>query len=120
MSKRNKSERLAVVLEIAKMLNKFPTNLLNEYAGDETYINLYHSKYEAIIKVKKEFDFYINQDDTNPKLLTGVSGRIPFLEIEKIIEYVLPIKKNQETHFVFRTTEKNTDVPYTHLNNKQL
>lgn len=118
MIKRNKSERLTVVLEIAKMLRNFPTNLLNEYAGKETYIDLYNAKYEAIIKVKKEFDFYINQDDSNPKLLTGVSGRIPFPEIEKIIEYVLPIKNNQETHFVFRTTEKDTDVPFVHMKDR--
>jgi len=45
-------------------------------------------------------------------MLTGVSGKIPFPEIEKYIEYVLPIRINQKSHFVFRTTEKDTDVKY--------
>jgi hypothetical protein len=112
MSKRNKAQRLEVVLEIAKILKKFPTAALGDYFGREEYINYYDTTYEAIEKIKKEFEYYINQDDKNQKMLTGVSGKIPFPEIEKYIEYVLPIRINQKSHFVFRTTEKDTDVKY--------
>jgi hypothetical protein len=111
--KRNRIERLGVVLEIAKILKKFPTSAINDYFGKEDYINYYDSKYPAIEKIKKEFDYYINQDDSNPKMLTGVSGKISFPEIEKYIEYVLPIRRTQKSHFVFRTTEKDENVPYT-------
>jgi hypothetical protein len=111
--KRNRNERLQVVLEIAKILKNFPTSAISDYFGKEDYINYYDSKYLAIEKIKKEFEYYINQDDNNQKMLTGVSGKIPFPEIEKYIEYVLPIRKTQQSHFVFRTTEKDTDVPYT-------
>ena len=116
MSKRNKAKRLEVVLEIAKILKRFPTAALGDYFGKEEYINYYDSHYPAIDKIKKEFDYYINQDDRNIKMLVGVSGKIPFPEIEKYIEYVLPIRINQKSHFVFRTTEKDTDVKYVHLN----
>jgi hypothetical protein len=116
MSKRNKRERLVVVLEIAKILKKFPTAALGDYYGKEEYINYYDSKYDAIEKIKREFDYYINQDDNNKKMLTGVSGKIDFPEIEKYIEYVLPIRINQQSHFVFRTKEKERDVKYVKIN----
>jgi|694.fasta_scaffold40560_4 hypothetical protein len=116
MSKRNKVQRLELVLEIAKILKRFPTAALGDYFGKEEYINYYDSKYEAIDKIKKEFDYYINQDDRNIKMLVGISGKIPFPEIEKYIEYVLPIRVNQKSHFVFRTTEKETDVKYVKVN----
>lgn len=114
--KRNRKERLEVVLEIAKILKKFPTSAINDYFGNEDYINYYDSKYPAIEKIKNEFTYYINQDDTNPKKLTGITGKIPFPEIEKYIEYILPIRKSHKSHFVFRTTEKDTNVPYTKVN----
>ena len=116
MSKRNKRERLELVLEIAKILKKFPTSALGDYFGKEEYINYYDTSYPAIEKIKNEFNYYINQDDKNYKMLTGVSGKIPFPEIEKYIEYVLPIKLSQKSHFVFRTTEKDTDVKYVKIN----
>jgi hypothetical protein len=109
-------QRIEVVLEIAKILKKFPTAALGDYFGKDEYINYYDSKYEAIDKIKKEFEYYINQDDSNEKMLTGVSGKIQFPEIEKYIEYVLPIRINQQSHFVFRTTEKDTNVKYVKVN----
>jgi len=56
MSKRNKAQRLEVVLEIAKILKKFPTAALGDYFGREEYINYYDTTYEAIEKIKKEFE----------------------------------------------------------------
>ena len=116
MNKRNKQERLELVLEIAKILKKFPVAALGDYYGKEEYINYYDTNYKAINKIKEEFKYYINQDDKDNKKLNGVSGKIPFPEIEKYIEYVLPINRNHKSHFVFRTTEKDTNVKYVKIN----
>ena len=55
MSKRNKAQRLEVVLEIAKILKRFPTAALGDYFGKEEYINYY----DRLYKLKFERNYKI-------------------------------------------------------------
>lgn len=93
--KKNKQERLTIVLEICKKLRDFPTST-------GTTIDLYNGYYDAIHEIKDVFKEYVNQDDCNPKHLIGFSGKIDFPEIGRKIEYVLPINTNANSLFVFR------------------
>lgn len=92
-NKKNKQERLKIVLEICKKLRDFPTST-------GTTIDLYNGHYDAIHKIKEVFTEYVNQDDS--KHLIGFSGKIDFPEIGRKIEYVLPIQNSVNSLFVFR------------------
>lgn len=100
-NKRNRNERLDVVLNISKRLKKFPKATYIKTEMDP-YIDLYNSDYNAILRLKQIFKEYINQDDKLPELLVGMSGKIVFHEIERRIEYRLPINKRNEPLFVLR------------------
>jgi hypothetical protein len=89
----SKSERLVIVLEIFK-------NLKNYKQKNGNTINLYNEKLCSFIKEFKEITKkYINQKEDDIKEYKGI---LNFEEINKKIEYILPIKKNKEPLFVIR------------------
>lgn len=90
--KRDKSERVTLILYLVKKLQNFPIDY------DRT-MNLYLSDFDAIHKLKKVFTEYINQDE---KYAVSLSGRIKFEELNKVIEYTLPIKRTIEPSLIFR------------------
>jgi len=95
MNKRNKHERVELVVYLAKLLKNYPVQ-------PGQYLNLYISEFPAINQLKSIFKSFVNQDDSYPRLLNGASGIIPFPEINRKIEYKLPIRKNTEPLLVFR------------------
>lgn len=97
MNKRNKQERLQVVLDIAQKLKRFPKSGFTVF--ETPYMDLYNSEYPAIVKLKKVFHEYIHQSDENS---TGFSGQILFEELNRKIEYILPIKKRAQPLFVLK------------------
>lgn len=99
---KTKSERLNIVLDICKKLRNFPTAEHPLLETHESHLNLYDSDYDAIIKLKKIFSEYVNQDDNTPDLLTGFSGKIKFPELNRIIQYILPIKSYANHVIVFK------------------
>ena len=104
--KRNKQERLQIVLDICKQLKRFPKSSYLP-TDPHPYLDLYNSDYPAIQQLKQVFQDFINQDDSKPNLLSGLSGKIKFPELTRRIEYVLPIKVNVDPTFVLRTLENN-------------
>ena len=89
----SKSERLVIVLEIFK-------NLKNYKQKNGNIINLYNEKLCSFIKEFKEITKkYINQKEDDIKEYKGI---LDFEEINKKIEYILPIKKDKEPLFVIR------------------
>lgn len=90
---KTRKERLDLVLDIVKKLRAFP---MNDYHGT---IDIYSAAFPAIAEVKQIFRNYIGQDDVNP---CGYSGKIAFPELNKTIEYILPISKHAQSLFVFR------------------
>lgn len=94
--KKNKNERLSIVLDIIKKLKSF-------YSSDNTIIDLYNQQYPTIIKLKSIFNEYINQDDSHPSLIYGLNGKLYFPEINKKIIYTLPVKKDSEPIFILRS-----------------
>ena len=86
-AKRNKEERLKLVLGLSKQLRDFPD------------VNLWNSQFESITKVKQIFNEYVNQDE---KHASGRSGKIYCDELNRIIDFILPIKSNVEPLFVLR------------------
>lgn len=86
-------ERLEIVLNITKKLKNY------ELKTGKT-INLYNDNLCEFIKEFKTITYnYIKQDENNLKEFKGI---LKFTEINKIIEYNLPIKKNVEPLFVIR------------------
>lgn len=93
---RTKEERVVIVLDLIKKLKKFPRgDFFTTNNLDNLYINLYNEEYPAIKELKKGFDEYINNE-------YSVSGKIKFQEINRKIEYVLPIKKTIQPIFVLK------------------
>lgn len=93
--KKNKSERLEIVIDIVKKLKKFPTS-------ENTFIDIYNSEFPTITKLKQVFNEYINQDDNHPSLIYGLNGKLLFPEINKRIVYVLPVKKDASSTFILQ------------------
>lgn len=102
--KKTKQERLQIVIDLCKRLKSFPTAPHPLLETELSHLNLYDSDFDAILQIKKIFNMYVNQDDTNPDTLIGFSGKIKFPELNKIIEYILPIKQKTNPLFVFRST----------------
>lgn len=100
-NKKTKEERLKIILEICKKLKQFPKT--NTYVNDPNpFVDLYNSEYDAIKYLKNVFNDYLNQDDSKPKLLIGFNGKIKFPEINKQIEYILPIVKTGQSLCIFK------------------
>jgi hypothetical protein len=93
--KKNKRERLEIVLEIVKKLKNFPTS-------ERTFIDIYNSEFPTIAKLKEIFNEYINQDDNHPSLIYGLNGKLLFPEINRRIIYVLPVKKDALSTFILQ------------------
>lgn len=101
---KTKSERLQIVIDIVKKLKSFPKSYVA--LGDPTpFIDLYNEEYDAIKQLKKIFDAYINQNDEDQTSLQSFSGKIPFPELNRTIEYILPIRKITQPTFVLRHKE---------------
>lgn len=98
MNKRNREERLLVVLDISKRLRNFPKSTYN--INENPYMDLYNTDYLAIKKIKEIFKEYVNQDEI---LSQSMSGSIKFPEIQRKIEYILPINKRNEPVFVMKS-----------------
>lgn len=96
MGKYTRFERLQIVLDITNKLKSFPSS-----SGNST-LNLYNMESNAIYELKQIFKEYINQNDNDDKSLTSYSGKIHFDEINRTIEYILPIKKHINPMFVLR------------------
>lgn len=101
VDKKNKQERLEIVIDICKKLRSFPASTYFNTNHGQT-IDLYNSNFPAISQVKQVFNDYINQDDSHPSYLRGLSGKIKFPEIERTIEYILPIRKHTAPLFVLK------------------
>jgi len=93
---KTKEERLNIVLDIAKKLKNY-----NTPKGE--IVNLYNDEYSFVPELKKIFNDYIKQEDD---LALDYSGILRFEEINKWIEYKLPIKKNAQPLFVIRMNNK--------------
>jgi CCR4-NOT transcriptional regulation complex NOT5 subunit len=91
---KTKQERLDIVLNIVKQLKEFPKSHPSQ--GEIPFVNLYNIEYGAIRELKDIFTRYVQQDDSKPKELIGFSGKIYFEEINRYIEYILPIKKHNQ------------------------
>jgi hypothetical protein len=92
MNTKSKEERLEIVLALIKKLRNFPT-------VNSTTIDLYNSEYPSMRKLREIFSRYVNQPEFS---LSGETGTIPFPEMNRKIEYLLPIKKSAEPKFVLR------------------
>lgn len=89
----NKSERLAIVLDIARKLKNYKLK-------NGSTINLYNSELCSFIEeYKKITNEYIKQDDD---YVVDYKGTLLFEEINKNIEYILPAKKSDNPLFVIR------------------
>lgn len=90
---RTRRERVVVVLDICKRLKAFPKS------DGSGYINLYNSDFEAIRKAKVLFQSYVN---LNQNEMCGFSGKIAFPELNRTIEYILPVDRCIVPMFVLR------------------
>jgi hypothetical protein len=87
MKFRTRDERLRVVLNLRDKLKDYLQLDINDDC-------------DALKTLKKIFSQYVNQDDNNEKMLVSFSGKIKFQEIERVIEYLLPIKKINEPYLI--------------------
>ena len=89
----NKSDRLAIVLDIAKKLKNYKLK-------NGSTLNLYnHELCSFIEEYKKITNEHIKQDEDDIK---DYKGTLLFEEINKNIEYILPAKKSTAPLFVIR------------------
>lgn len=95
--KKSKRERLEIVLSIINKLKTFPKQVIT--TNNSLFVNLYNFEYNAIKELKKIFDRYINQEDN---LSIGISGKIHFSEINRTIQYNLPVGKNSQPLFLLK------------------
>ena len=87
---KTKGEKVKIVVDIAKKLSNFPRS-----DNPELSINLYNDVYEPISELKEIFKRYIEQKQS-------ISGKLDFPEINKVIEYILPVGKHIDPLFVLR------------------
>ena len=85
-------ERVKIVLDIAKKLKCYP-------GKNGEIVNLYNDEYSFIPEFKKICNEYIKIDSSIPNNFTG---KLDFLEIDRKIEYALPIKRGSKCLFVIR------------------
>lgn len=94
--KKSKSERLEIVLSIIRKLQNFPRQVIDTNCP---FVNLYNVEYIAIKELQSVFGKYLNQEDS---ISIGVSGSIKFPEINKTIQYNLPVGKKARPLFVLK------------------
>lgn len=93
---RTKEQRVALVMDLIKKLKYFPRS--DKYTSLDTnnlYINLFNEEFPAIKELKNAFNEYINNE-------YSISGKIQFHEINRKIEYTLPIKSHINPLFVLK------------------
>jgi hypothetical protein len=95
MKFKTREERLEIVLDIVRKLKNFPTTT-------GTIIDLYNCDFPAMSQLKIIFNRYINQDDT--QTLISESGKIAFPEINRKIQFILPVKKDALPTFILKAT----------------
>ena len=83
----SKEEKVSICIEIAKKLK--------EFEGKNGKVNLFNEIYSFVPELKKIFKDYINGN-------TFFRGTLQFVEINKKIEYHLPITKNHTPLFVIK------------------
>lgn len=89
----SQKERVNIVIDIINKLKNFKTKNGNT-------VNLYNSNLCSFIdEFKNITNQYIKQEENN---LKGFKGKLYFEEIDKFIEYNLPIKNTEKALFVFR------------------
>lgn len=94
----NKKTRLERLLQVTNIINKLKNCPISNNI-ENPYINLWNDNYLAIVKLKTIFQEYINQNESH---LVGLSGSIPFPEINKILYYKLPINKHVESECILK------------------
>ena len=88
------AERLNIVVDIATKLKNFKTK-------NGQIVNLYSDNLCSFITDFKQIcNSYVKQDETK---LADFRGTLEFEEIDRTIEYVLPVKKHDEPLFVIRS-----------------
>lgn len=87
-----KMERLKIILDITTKLKNFPMS-----SGTGTW-DLYNLESYTMHEFKKIFKNYITQNEP----LQSYEGSIHFDEINRTIEYILPVKKSIDPVFVLR------------------
>ena len=93
---RTKEEKVKLVMQLIKKLKYFPrSDFFTCNDINNAYVDLFNINYPAIKELKKSFDEYINND-------YSVSGKIKFDEINRRIEFNLPIKSYIEPLFVLK------------------
>jgi hypothetical protein len=89
----SQKDRLIIVIDIINNLKKYKTKNGN-------IVNLYDSNLCSFINEFKDItNQYIKQDENN---LKEFKGKLYFEEIDKYIEYNLPIYKYKQPLFVIR------------------
>jgi len=89
----NKSERVAIVIDIMKKLKNFK-------GKNGEIINLYENGVCSFIDEFKDIcNIYINMDDKN---VIDMKGTLYFDEIDRTVEYLLPAKNYKTPLFVIR------------------
>ncbi|NDB86025.1 MAG: hypothetical protein EB127_25490 [Alphaproteobacteria bacterium] len=87
------AERLNIVVDIATKLKNFKTK-------NGQVVNLYSDNLCSFITDFKQIcNSYVKQDEAK---LVDFRGTLEFEEIDRTIEYVLPVKKQDEPLFVIR------------------
>lgn len=94
--KKSKGERLEIVLSIIRKLQNFPKQVID---ANCPFVNLYNIEFIAIKELKHVFEQYLNQEDN---ISIGVSGSIRFPEINRTIQYNLPVGKKAQPLFVLK------------------
>lgn len=84
---RNKQERLEIVLNVSRQLKE---------------MQLYHTTFPAITEIKRIMSGWVQQNDDCPDKLYSLSGNIPFPEMHRKIQYLLPIKRINKPLFVLK------------------
>ena len=88
------AERLSIVVDIATKLKNFKTK-------NGQIVNLYSDNLCSFITDFKQIcNSYVKQDEAK---LVDFRGTLEFEEIDRTIEYVLPVKKHDEPLFVIRS-----------------
>ena len=86
----SQNERIKIVLDIVK-------KLVHYNAKDGQIINIYSDEYSYVKEFKQITNDYIHNEKT-------YSGILDFVEINKKIEYYLPIRKKNKPKFIILMT----------------
>jgi hypothetical protein len=85
-------EKVEICTDIAKKLKTFK--------GEHGAVNLFNDNYSFVPILKQLFQEYIHGD-------VYLKGELDFVEIDRKIEYHLPLTKNHNPLFVIRNGLKN-------------